>query len=283
VREERLIGPAGRRLPGGYRSAMARPTAASPAAGQPIESVDHALTVLLLVGERGEVRLSDVVDRLGVEAATASRVLGTLQHRGFLRQDQRTGAYRAGTALAGMASAVLHRFDVRDTLRPCLGRLHSELAETVHLAQLDGATVRFIDAIESPQPMRASSKVGQSLPAHCTSSGKSMLALLPVEEIRRLYPDERLPTLTPNSLRGRAELEEELSRVARRGYATSNEESEPGVCSVAVALPAGPSPMRLALNVSVLTSRITRVRMRMIAEAVRSAVATASTLVRVSP
>lgn len=282
MREENLTGPAGRRLPGGYRSAMAR-TVASPAVAQPIESVDHALTVLLLVGDRAEVRPSEVADHLGVEAATASRVLVTLQRRGFLRHDERTGAYRAGVSLVGVASSVLQRFDVRDALRPCLGHLHAELAETVHLAQLDGTTVRFIDAIEGTQPVRATSWLGRSLPAHCTSSGKSMLALLPVEEVRRLYPDERLPGLTTKSLRDRAELEAELSRVARLGYATSNEESEPGVCSVAVALPAGTNPMRLALNVSVPTSRMTRVRLRTIADAVRSAAATASSLVRVSP
>jgi DNA-binding IclR family transcriptional regulator len=48
-----------------------------------------------------------------------------------------------------------------------------------------------------------------------------------------------------------------LAAVRKRGYATSSEESEAGVSSVAVALRTENGP-RLALNVAVPTSRMTR-------------------------
>jgi DNA-binding IclR family transcriptional regulator len=249
-----------------------------PVPDYPIESVDNALKVLLLLSERSELRLTDVADYLGVASSTAHRLLAMLQYRGFMRQDQRTKAYRPGTALTGVAFSILQRFDVRETIHPFLEALHRELAETVHLALLDGSTVRFIDAIESPQATRVSSRLGKSMPAHCTSSGKAMLAYLPADELHRLYPDEDLGGLTPSSLRTRSALEHELAKVRRQGYATSNEESEDGVTSAAVAFPPRQAPMRLALNVAAPVHRMNRAARRRFADALKAAVAESADL-----
>jgi DNA-binding IclR family transcriptional regulator len=244
----------------------------------PIESVDNALKILLLLGERSELRLTDVAEYLNVASSTAHRLLAMLAYRGFMRQDPRTRAYRPGTALTGVAFSILQRFDVREAIHPFLESLNTELAETVHLAVLDGSTVRFIDALESPQAARVSSRLGKSMPAHCTSSGKAMLSYLSADELHRLYPDEELGVLTPNSLRTRSGLESELAKVRRRGYATSNEESENGVSSVAVAFPPRQAPMRLALNVSAPVHRMNREAARRIADALKAAVAESADL-----
>lgn len=244
----------------------------------PIESVDNALKILLLLGGRPELRLTEVAEYLNVASSTAHRLLAMLQYRGFMRQDPRTKAYRPGTALTGVAFSILQRFDVRETIHPFLESLNSELAETVHLALLDGSTVRFIDAIESPQATRVSSRLGKSMPAHCTSSGKAMLSYLSAVELHRLYPDEELEGLTPNSLGTRSALEKELEKVRQRGYATSNEESENGVCSVAVGFPPRQAPMRLALNVSAPVHRMNRGAGRRISNALKATVAESADL-----
>lgn len=237
-----------------------------PAPQYPIESVDNALKVLLLLGERDELRLTDVAQYLAVASSTAHRLLAMLQYRGFIRQDRRSKAYRPGTALTGVAFGILQRFDVRETLRPFLEELNREIAETVHLGILDGTTVRFIDAVESPRAVRVASRLGQSMPANCTSTGKALLAQFTQDEVRRLFPEEELETLTSNSIRSRTELEIELEAVRRRGYATSSEESEEAVSSVAVALPTDGSPVGLAFNVAVPISRMNRSDVRRIGE-----------------
>jgi DNA-binding IclR family transcriptional regulator len=263
---------------------MKKPAGDAPAAPgvpvpqYPIESVDNALKVLLLLGERSELRLTEVAEYLQVASSTAHRLLAMLAYRGFMRQDPQTRAYRPGTALTGVAFAILQRFDVRDTLHPFLDKLNRELAETVHLALLDGNSVRFIDAIESPQAVRVSSRLGRTMPAHCSSSGKSLLAGLTAGELRRLYPDEELPGLTATSLRSRTMLEADLARVRRHGYATSSQESEEGVASVAVAIGARQAPVRLALNVSAPVSRMSRATARQIAGVLRATAAEAAEL-----
>lgn len=241
----------------------------TPSAPQyPIESVDNALRILLLLGSRNELRLTEVAEYLGVASSTAHRLLAMLQYRGFIRQDARSKAYLPGTALTGVAFAILQRFDVRETLRPFLEKLHQEVEETVHLGTLDGTSIRFIDAIEAPRAVRVASRLGQSMPATCTSNGKAMLAQLQPEELHRLYPDEELDTLTSNSIATRGDLELELEAIRRRGYAISNEESEEGVASVGVAVGEG-RPLAVAFTVSVPVTRLSRADMRRVGEVLR--------------
>lgn len=240
--------------------------ASGPAPQYPIESVDNALKIIHLLGTRSQLRLTEVAEALGVASSTAHRLLAMLQYRGFVKQDSVSKSYKPGTALSTVSFAILQQFDVRDVLHPVIANLNSEFGETVHLATMDGITIHFIDAIESPKAVRVASRLGKSMPANCTSSGKSMLASLSIDELHRLYPDEELEGVTDNSIRSRSELERELVAVRRAGYATSREESEEGVCSVAAAFPESAVPMHLALNVSVPASRMDRADAKRIGE-----------------
>jgi DNA-binding IclR family transcriptional regulator len=224
----------------------------------PIESVDNALRVLLLLGEQPKLRLTDVSRYLGVASSTAHRLLAMLQYRGFVRQDAATRSYVPGPTLDGLAFGVLRRLDVRTRARPVLERLNTDLGETVHLGRLEGNNVHFIDSLESSRALRVGGRLGRSMPAHCTSTGKALLAELGEEELFQLYPDDDLVQLTAQSIGTRTELLKELAAIRDRGHSRSVEEAEEGISSVAVALHATRSP-RLAINVSVPVNRMTDV------------------------
>lgn len=238
----------------------------------PIDSVDNALRLILLFGEQPQLRLTEASQHLGVATSTAHRLLAMLQYRGFVNQDLITKAYRPGPSLTSIAFAVLRRDDVRNRLRPLLVDLHSGLEETVHLGVLEGSSVRFIDAIESPKAVRVSSRVGRSLPAHCTSTGRALLACLPREELRRRYPRETLEQMTPRCIGHRDVLERELRKVRNEGVASAQEETEEGVSSMAVAVPMIELDCTVAVNVSVPTSRMTPEKSRLIRESLQAAV-----------
>jgi DNA-binding IclR family transcriptional regulator len=238
----------------------------------PIESVDNALKVLLLLAQRPSLRMTEVSRYLGVASSSAHRLLAMLQYRGFLRQDPETRAYHAGPALDDLAFGVIGQLDVRVQARSVLGRLNAAVQETVHLGRLEGADVHFIAAIESTQALRVGSRLGRIMPAHTTSTGKALLATLPDEEILALYPEEQLAQVTPNTIASRTQLLATLAEVRRRGWASSSEESERGVASVAVALPGDGFP-RLALNASVPRSRMNPSAQKLIREALTDAVA----------
>jgi DNA-binding IclR family transcriptional regulator len=224
----------------------------------PIESVDKALKLLLLLGEQPEIRLSEATRYLGVASSTAHRLLAMLAYRGFVRQDPVSKAYLPGPALTGVAFAIFGRIDIAGTVTPVMRGLSERLRETVHVGMLDGAAVRFVAAVEGPTAVRVASRLGRIMPAHCTSTGKAMLAQLPLAELHQLLPEENLERITDRSIGSRAKLEAELSRIREQGYAVNREESEEGVASVAVPIPTRAPGLRLALNAAAPQHRLSR-------------------------
>ena len=107
----------------------------------PIESVDKALRLLLLLGEQPEIRLTEATRYLGVASSTAHRLLAMLAYRGFVRQDPVSKAYLPGPALTGVAFAIFGRIDIAGTVTPIMRSLSERLRETVHVGMLDGAAV----------------------------------------------------------------------------------------------------------------------------------------------
>jgi IclR family transcriptional regulator, acetate operon repressor len=238
----------------------------------PIESVDNALRLLLLLAEQPRVRTTEASVYLGVASSTAHRLLAMLQYHGFVRQDPSSRAYVLGPALSTIAAAINRHADIRSLARPVLERLNSELQETVHLGRLEGQQTYFIDSIESPRAVRVVSRLGLLMPAHCTSTGKAMLSQLSASALRDLYPQEQLETLTERSISTRSALSRELQAIQRRGYATSNQESEEEVASVAVPVRAADGDL-YALNVSVPTNRMTPASRASFVAALRQAAA----------
>lgn len=256
----------------GYRWPMPKKRAADSLAPQyPIESVDNALKLLLLLGERPEVRLSEATRYLGVAPSTAHRLLAMLAYRGFVRQDPVSRAYLPGPSLTGVAFAIFGRVDIQRSATPIMRALSEQLRETIHVGMLDGANVRFVAAVEGPSAVRVASRLGHIMPAHCTSTGKAMLAQLPEAELHQLFSGEKLQGITPHSIGRRAQLEAELSRVRERGYAVNREESEDGVASVAVPIPTRAPGLRLALNAAAPQNRLAGSRHASVAAALAKA------------
>src|SRR3954451_25066337 len=166
---------------------------ALPGPGVPVAtSVDNALRLLQLVGERQALRVAEAADLLDVARSTAHRLLAALRRRGFVAQDRPNGAYRPGPALYEIGLAAVSRIDIRRVARPVLERLCETTQETVSLAVLEGTTVRFIDCAESPRSVRVGNRTGVVRPAHASAVGKAIMAGLSEEELDRRYPNGQL-------------------------------------------------------------------------------------------
>lgn len=220
---------------------------------KPFSSVDNALYILLLFHTRRTLRVADVADELHVARSTAHRLLSAMVERGFAAQDPVTRAYLPGPVLVEIGIAAVSTLDIRDRARPIMNRLLGEVRETVSLVVLEGAQARFLDSVESPQTVRVGSRSGQ-LPAHCVSGGKALLTELSVEQVKKLYPGEKLIALTPASCDSRRLLLAQLEAMKERGYSTNLGESEADVVAVAVVLKM--ARVRAAVTVAAPTSRV---------------------------
>jgi len=226
-------------------------------ASYPIESVENAARVLLMLRTKRLLRVAEVAAELGIARSSAHRMLTTLQSQGLLRQDAATRSYAAGPQLVQIGVAVIGATDLRADARPTIERLSQAIGETVHLIVLDGATIVFLDGIEGRHAIRAAERTGDRAPAHASAAGKVLLAALTRDELRERYPAGRIRGGTSEALTSRRALEEELDAVRERGYATNLGESEIGLHALAVPVRDAAGTVRAALSVSGPSGRLT--------------------------
>jgi DNA-binding IclR family transcriptional regulator len=237
----------------------------------PIESVDNALLLLLSLLEQPTMTVSDASDLLGVAPSTAHRLLAALQYRGFVTQDPATRHYRAGAVLLKVGLTAVRDLDLRRAARPVLERLSLQVEETVNLVVLQGSDTLFVDCVESPKIIRVGSRAGVLLPAHCTAGGKALLAELPREAFRELYPNARLRKMTTQSVMSRSTLEKEFAEIRARGYGTNFGESEDDLSAIAVVVRGREDQPVGAVAVAAPKSRLPDDQVKKIADALLQA------------
>jgi IclR family acetate operon transcriptional repressor len=206
-------------------------------------SVDNALGLLLLFRTTSELRVSQISRELGIGMATAHRLLATLEHRGFVLQDEASRAYMVGPSLVDLATSLdiaesLERYHDRlcTYMHPYLEELRDSVNETVHLVVVADTMATWLDAAECTHLVKTNSRAGYTEPAYPTAAGKAWLAALTDHEIDELYPatGPELLKLTRNTVTSRADLKAELRRVRKRGYATNFAESHQSVGAIGV-------------------------------------------------
>jgi DNA-binding IclR family transcriptional regulator len=86
----------------------------------PIESVDRALTLIVMLQESDSIKVSEAGRLLGVSRSTAFRLLSLLEHRQFVIQNPRSKAFHAGPALLRVGLAAVYRSDLRSSILPLI-------------------------------------------------------------------------------------------------------------------------------------------------------------------
>lgn len=236
------------------------------AAGSALEKSLRILEAVAAPG--GPHRLTDVMTAAAVPKSSTFRILAALIEQGFVRPEG-DGRYGTGPRLHGLSALVraAEPAGVDEVLR----ELRRQTGQTVHLALHTGETITCIRKLEADQPFRTASREGTRMPLHTTAIGKSVLALLPPEEVRALVASAGLPRRTPRTLTTAVELEAELAAVRARGFAVDDEENEPSIRCTGVAVP-GPDGRPLGgVSVTTVTFLVSRQEAEGYAPALREA------------
>lgn len=237
---------------------------------QVINSVARALDILdCLATHRGEVGVTEISHELRIHKSTASRMLTTMESRGYVSRNETTGKYCLGMRLVELARHRLEQIDFRNQARPFLEELVRITGETAHLGVFDQGKVVYLDKVDTPQILMMRSKIGRRVFAHCTALGKAILAALPDEVVEQVIKEKGLPRFTPNTIIDPLTLKEHLSRVRVQGYALDDEEYEEGIRCAAAAVIDHIGRVVGAISVSGPTFRISRQRMETIGNLVK--------------
>lgn len=220
-----------------------------------VQSVDRALLVMELLARQGQAGVTELAAELGVHKSTVSRLIAALEARGFVEQVSERGPYRLGHSIARLARASSGEPDLARVGQDVCDGLAADVAETVNVAILDGDRIVNVAEAIGPAEITLRTWVGQSCPAHATSSGKVLLAFAEASGARLSDP---LPSFTDRTVVGLAALEHELAGVRQRGWASVSEELEVGLNAVAAPIRDANAEVVAALSVSGPSYRLSK-------------------------
>ncbi|HPI98958.1 MAG TPA: IclR family transcriptional regulator [Synergistales bacterium] len=201
-----------------------------------VQSVIRALEIIEILNERKELGITEIALSLDLDKSTVHRLINTLRHKGYVKQNILNQKYSNTFKLFEMGTLEVDRTGLIRRVNPFLEHLAHQTRETVNLAILEGKFTIYVDKRESSEVIRADLGVGRRYPAYSTSLGKAILAFLPEEKVIELFRDEKFVSFTSNTISSLDELLAQLKLIRRRGYAYDNEELINGLACVAGAI-----------------------------------------------
>jgi DNA-binding IclR family transcriptional regulator len=207
------------------------------APSNPAPTVAAALRVLsFMAAQQGPVAAATLARALDLPRSSTYRLLAELAEQGFVLHFPEARRYGLGIAAFELSAGYVRQEPVTRLGRPVLAALVDRVGESAHLAVLAGREVVYLVEERAPRRPALVTDVGVRLPSHLTASGRALLAELPREQVRALFPDASAFTRRGGPAQTAAGLRAELTATRARGYATEDGEITEGLASVAVAV-----------------------------------------------
>ena len=180
----------------------------------------------------GPIGVTEVAERTELAKSTAARLLASLAREGAVEQVPGQTRYRLGPRMATLSVGVAPVRNLVAIARPILEALARETGEAAGLSVPDGATVHYIDQVDSTHEVQVRDWTGTRVPMHAVSSGQVFLAHMNPTEVERYLAQPRV-SFTPKTITDSSALRDRLRQVQLDGFAWVREELAEGLNSVA--------------------------------------------------
>lgn len=196
-----------------------------------VEALARGLGILAAFAPlRPRLTVKDLSTATGLLPSTVFRVVMTLVDLGYLEAVGKGTQYRLSARAVLLGYSALAGLTLEELATPALQRLHRDTGESVFLSLLAGD--HAIDVVSLRRPGLLST-LGQMFPLYCTPGGKIWLAFLPEKQRLAILDRIEFVPRAPRTVTSRKNIEQEIARVRRDGFATVDEELTPGVCGAA--------------------------------------------------
>lgn len=203
-----------------------------------VPAADQTLRVLsFLARQRGPVAARTIAQNLSLPRSSVYFLLSTLEQHGFVVHLTAERRWGLGTAAFELAGGFARQQPLARLGRPLVAALADRAGESAHLAVMTGRDVLYLVEERAPRRPALVTDVGVRLPAHLTATGRAMLAALPREQVRALFPDAAaFADRTGRGPSRPSELREVLQATRARGFAAEDGEVTLGMRSVGAAV-----------------------------------------------
>jgi DNA-binding IclR family transcriptional regulator len=224
-------------------------------ADDPSSSLRRALDLLDALASddavaQGGWGVNRLAAHLGRDKSQVSRTLRVLADASYIERDTESLRYRIGWHVFALAARSADQ-RLLTAGAPILRRLvEHDLGERIHLTVLRGTEVLTILTEGPAHAVQSVAWAGRLVPAHNTSSGRSLLIDLERDELARLLAHVEFRVGGPNAPRDVDELYERILGARGAGYALVDEEFEPGLVAASAPVRGFRGDVVAALNAS---------------------------------
>jgi DNA-binding IclR family transcriptional regulator len=192
-----------------------------------VSALKNAAEVLRCFGnDCPDLTVTDVVRRLGMPKANASRLLKAMREAKMLETIGATHRHRPGKLMLDLAAAFRRSSMLIGRTSDVVADVTRKSGHTGYISVRDGREVTAVADFPGTNTLRVVSNIGRRLPAHLSATGRTLLARLTDDEVSELYA-------------GHDNLGDLLTRLATiraQGYALSSQEATAGVDAIAIAV-----------------------------------------------
>lgn len=225
-----------------------------------VAGLEKGLAIIEAFGIRnGALTLSEAAEITGHPRATARRSLLTLQRLGYVESDGKY--FRLAPRVLRLGHAYVSSSPLPKLVQPVLEAISERTQESSSLAVLDGTDVVFVARAATRRSLSNGLGMGSRLPVHSAATGRVLLSALAPDEAERLLLRMARRKLTPRTRTDVPELMTLLEEIRRIGYATSDEELELGLRSIAIPIYDHTGRTVAAMSLVASTTRFTEAAM----------------------
>ena len=233
------------------------------------QSLERAFQMLdVMACHPDGVSVTTMSEKLRLPKATAHRLLMVLEAKRFAEKDLDSGRYQLGPRFLELGRTVHSRKDIYTVGRPHLRKLMEESCETAHIGKMRHRTILCLASVPSKQALHAPVEVGTQCEAYCSSLGKAILAFAEEQELEAYLDGLKMLPFTRNTITSADLLRRDLELVRRNGYAIDDEEFEEGLRCIAAPIRDASGHVMAAISISGPVFRITRDRIKVLADKV---------------
>ncbi len=221
-----------------------------------INSVVKTMRVIEEMVTKKEFELFDLTQRLGYPKSTVQRILLTLKSLGYVQQNEDNKKYSVSIKLFHIGQSVKENNELISIVQPIIEKLSGDINETVFLLVRDKLDVVVSAKATGVHSLCQDERIGYRFKAYNCASGRSILANLSKVNRESLFRGHQMKPHTPNSIKTYRELEPELDKILRQGYAVEHEEYGIGSSCVAAPIFDNTAEVKVAIAISGPTARI---------------------------
>lgn len=175
-----------------------------------------------------ESKVSRIARTTGLATSTVHRILQSLVQAGWAHEDQEHG-YMLGPRLLAITARADDATFLAKIATPYLRELRDTTGDTVHLAMRRGDEMVYVVKLDGRKAYHMRSRVGLTVPLHCTAVGKAILAAVPADDVRATVARTGLPARTEHTITSAHALLDHLEAARGQGYTLDEQENEDNI------------------------------------------------------